>query len=60
MPVWYFFEKLDQFRSRRAIQPVMDILEVYLLCLLLGFEGRYSGTRRGELGRHNRQPANAD
>jgi len=44
-----FFEKLDQFRSRRDTEQLADILEVYLLCLLLGFEGRYSGARRGEL-----------
>ncbi|MBZ5585022.1 MAG: DotU family type IV/VI secretion system protein [Acidobacteriia bacterium] len=44
-----FFEKLDQFRSRRDSAQVADILEVYLLCLLLGFEGRYSGPLRGEL-----------
>jgi len=43
-----FFDKLDQFRSRRDTEQLADILEVYLLCLLLGFEGRYSG-RRGEL-----------
>ena len=44
-----FFEKLDQFRSRRDSEQLGDILEVYLLCLLLGFEGRYSGGQRGEL-----------
>ncbi len=44
-----FFEKLEQFRSRRDSQQLADILEVYLLCLLLGFEGRYSGGLRGEL-----------
>jgi type VI secretion system protein ImpK len=44
-----FFEKLDQFRSRRDSEQLADILEVYLLCLLLGFEGRYSGGHRGEL-----------
>jgi len=26
-----------------------DVLEVYLLCLLLGFQGRYSGGKKGEL-----------
>jgi type VI secretion system protein ImpK len=44
-----FFEKLDHFRSRRDSEQLADILEVYLLCLLLGFEGRYSGGLRGEL-----------
>jgi type VI secretion system protein ImpK len=44
-----FFEKLDQFQARRDSRELADILEVYLLCLLLGFEGRYSGGLRGEL-----------
>lgn len=44
-----FFEKLDHFRSRRDSEHLADVLEVYLLCLLLGFEGRYVGGRRGEL-----------
>jgi type VI secretion system protein ImpK len=43
-----FFEKLENFRSRGDSAQLADVLEVYLLCLLLGFEGRYSG-RRGEL-----------
>jgi len=43
-----FFDKLDQFRARRDTEQLADILEVYLLCLLLGFEGKFSG-RRGEL-----------
>lgn len=44
-----FFEKLEQFRSRRDSQELADILEVYLLCLLLGFEGQYAGKSRGDL-----------
>src|SRR2546426_3471046 len=44
-----FFEKLDHFLSRRDSEQLANILEVYLLCLLLGFEGRYSGGLRGEL-----------
>src|SRR5215468_272290 len=44
-----FFEKLEHFRSRRDSEQLADIIEVYLLCLLLGFEGRYSGGLRGEL-----------
>jgi type VI secretion system protein ImpK len=44
-----FFEKLDDFRSRADSEQLADVLEVYLLCLLLGFEGRYSGNLRGEL-----------
>jgi len=44
-----FFEKLEHFRSRPDSEQLADVLEVYLLCLLLGFEGRYSGNLRGEL-----------
>ncbi len=44
-----FFDKLEHFRSRRDSDRLADILEVYLLCLFLGFEGRYSGRLRGEL-----------
>src|SRR5215813_1599967 len=44
-----FFEKLAHFQSRRDSEQLANILEVYLLCLLLGFEGRYSGGLRGEL-----------
>jgi type VI secretion system protein ImpK len=44
-----FFDKLEAFRSRRDSEQLANILEVYLLCLLLGFEGRYSGGFRAEL-----------
>jgi type VI secretion system protein ImpK len=44
-----FFDKLDRFRARHDSERLADILEVYLLCLLLGFEGRYSGGQRNEL-----------
>jgi len=44
-----FFEKLAHFQSRRDSEQLANILEVYLLCLLLGFEGRYSGGMRAEL-----------
>lgn len=44
-----FFDKLENFRSRADSEHLADVLEVYLLCLLLGFEGRYSGRLRGEL-----------
>jgi type VI secretion system protein ImpK len=44
-----FFEKLERFRARRDSERLADILEVYLLCMLLGFEGRYSGGSRGDL-----------
>jgi type VI secretion system protein ImpK len=44
-----FFEKLERLRSRRDSRQLADVLEVFLLCLLLGFEGRYAGGLRGEL-----------
>jgi type VI secretion system protein ImpK len=44
-----FFEKLERFRTQQDSPRLADILEVYLLCLLLGFEGRYSGPLRAEL-----------
>ncbi len=44
-----FFDKLDQFQLRRDSEQLANILEVYLLCLLLGFEGRYSGGMRAGL-----------
>jgi type VI secretion system protein ImpK len=44
-----FFEKLERLRSRRDSRHLADVLEVFLLCLLLGFEGRYAGGLRGEL-----------
>ena len=44
-----FFEKLERFYGQRDSANLADILEVYLLCLLLGFEGRYSGALRAEL-----------
>ena len=36
--------------TRDPSQDLADVLEVYLLCLLLGFQGRYSATNRDELG----------
>ena len=44
-----FFEKLERLRKRQDSERLADILEVFLLCLLLGFQGRYSGARRAEL-----------
>jgi type VI secretion system protein ImpK len=41
-----FFENLDQLRNRRDSPQVCDILEVYYLCLLLGYRGRYAGYAR--------------
>ena len=36
-----FFQHLDQLLNSRAGRGVADVLEVFQLCLLLGFKGRY-------------------
>jgi type VI secretion system protein ImpK len=38
-----FFDQLNGLRNRRDSPQVGDILEVYYLCLLLGYRGRYAG-----------------
>jgi type VI secretion system protein ImpK len=45
-----FFRNLQQLLGRSDSPDLGDLLEVYYLCLLLGFGGRYSGGGRGELG----------
>ena len=42
------FERLQSVRGRRESIDLADLLEVYSLCFLLGYEGRYAG-RRAEL-----------
>jgi type VI secretion system protein ImpK len=44
-----FFQNLQKLLARADSQELADLLEVYHLCLLLGFEGRYSLGGRGEL-----------
>jgi type VI secretion system protein ImpK len=45
-----FFEKLDKTLAKPESPEVADVLEVYALCLQLGFEGTYSSSsRRQEL-----------
>jgi type VI secretion system protein ImpK len=41
-----FFEKLEALRTRG--EPVVEVIEIYYLCLVLGFEGKYGmeGTER--------------
>jgi type VI secretion system protein ImpK len=46
-----FFEKLADIERRSDSPQKADVLEVYLLCLLLGFEGRFSPPLRGEVHR---------
>jgi type VI secretion system protein ImpK len=44
-----FYRNLQELLARSDSPDLADLLEVYHLCLLLGFGGRYSGGR-GELG----------
>ncbi len=44
-----FFQNLDQLLGRRDSEETADVLEVYYLCLLLGYLGRYSIASRAEL-----------
>ena len=43
-----FFDRLLDIERRRDSVQLADLLEVYLLCLLLGFEGRFAPPLRGE------------
>jgi type VI secretion system protein ImpK len=44
-----FFQHLQKIVGRRDVPETADLLEVYYLCLLLGFLGRYSVSGKGEL-----------
>lgn len=44
-----FFQNLQQLLGKGDSHDLADLLEVYYLCLLLGFAGRYSLAGRGEL-----------
>lgn len=44
-----FFQNLQKILTRSETHELADLLEVYYLCLLLGFSGRYSIGGRGEL-----------
>jgi type VI secretion system protein ImpK len=44
-----FFQNVQKLLGRNDSQDLADLLEVYQLCLLLGFAGRYSMGGRGEL-----------
>jgi len=45
-----FFERLEGLlRTRVDSSKLSDVLEVYLSCLVLGFEGKYSGELKAEL-----------
>ncbi len=44
-----FFENLRSLLAQTDSEELADLLEVHHLCLLLGFQGRYSGESRGAL-----------
>jgi type VI secretion system protein ImpK len=44
-----FFENLQEILGRRDSAETADLLEVYYLCLLLGYLGRYSISSKGDL-----------
>lgn len=44
-----FFQHLRQLLARQDSEDLADVLEVFQLCLLLGFQGRYSTMDTGEL-----------
>ena len=48
-----FFDQLNALLKRRDSRQLADILEVYCLCLLLGYQGRYGGA--GEKSQELRQ-----
>lgn len=43
------FERLKEVRARRDSVELADLLEVYYLCFLLGYEGTFAVVGRGEL-----------
>jgi type VI secretion system protein ImpK len=45
----WFFQYLEQLLQRPDSTALGDLLEVYLLCLLLGFRGRYGAGGAGDL-----------
>lgn len=44
-----FFSELQKLLGRADSNEVADLIEVYGLCLMLGFRGRYAATGSGEL-----------
>jgi type VI secretion system protein ImpK len=42
-----FYERLNELSGDADSHRLADLLEVYLLCLLLGFEGKFSGSMHG-------------
>jgi type VI secretion system protein ImpK len=44
-----FFRKLDELLARQDSESLADVLEVFLLCLTLGFRGRYGSASADQL-----------
>jgi len=44
-----FFQRLERLRANRDSQSLAEVLEVYYLCLLLGYEGKFAGGAKAEL-----------
>ncbi|HLI75413.1 MAG TPA: DotU family type IV/VI secretion system protein [Acidobacteriaceae bacterium] len=44
-----FFRHMETLRSQRDSHALAEVLEVYYLCLLLGYEGKFAGGPKGEL-----------
>jgi type VI secretion system protein ImpK len=44
-----FFKRLEALRAGRDSEELAEVLEVYYLCLLLGYEGRYAIGSKAEL-----------
>jgi type VI secretion system protein ImpK len=44
-----FFKRLEALRARPDSQELGEVLEIYYLCLLMGYEGRFGGAAKGEL-----------
>lgn len=49
-----FFQQLQDLLARQDSPYVADVLEVHLLCLYLGFKGRYASSDAGELRHYQR------
>jgi type VI secretion system protein ImpK len=44
-----FFKRLETLRANRDSASLAEVLEVYYLCLLLGYEGKFAGGSKAEL-----------
>jgi len=44
-----FFKRLETLRANRDSKSLAEVLEVYYLCLLLGYEGKFAGGSKAEL-----------